>query len=78
MTGTIKALRFDRLFGFIRGDDGQDYFFHQEDVDGSFEVLQRGDPVGFMPMTPPPRKGPRAAEVVLLTTTSNAEVGAAS
>jgi cold shock CspA family protein len=67
MTGRIKGLRFDRLFGFISGDDGVDYFFHREDVEGSFEVLQVGDSVGFAAMTPPPKKGPRATKVVLLS-----------
>jgi cold shock CspA family protein len=72
MTGTIKTLRFDGLFGFIHGDDGTDYFFHQEDVEGSFEVLQVGDSVGFAAMTPPPKKGPRATNVVVLSAENTA------
>jgi cold shock CspA family protein len=32
MTGTIRTLRVDKGFGFIKGEAGQDYFFHQSAI----------------------------------------------
>lgn len=29
MRGTVKKLNADKGFGFIRGEDGKDYFFHR-------------------------------------------------
>jgi len=46
----------NRTFGFILGEDGQDYFFHKNDlINCSMARLQEGDPVEFMP-TPSQRK----------------------
>ena len=42
-SGTIKRLVRDRGFGFIRDDNGQEWFFHRSAVqDGSFDQPQRG------------------------------------
>jgi CspA family cold shock protein len=47
--GTIKSIRDDRGFGFIRPDGAtQDIFFHSSSVEGIiFEQLQPGDRVEF-------------------------------
>ncbi|HYM21665.1 MAG TPA: cold shock domain-containing protein [Vicinamibacterales bacterium] len=49
MTGTISRLLSDKGFGFIRGEDGQEYFMHRSAVrDGSiFEQLREGQAVVF-------------------------------
>ncbi len=35
MTGTIKTVRADKGFGFIRGDGEKEYFFHHTAVQGA-------------------------------------------
>lgn len=53
LLGTIQRLPTDsetgkrKGFGFIRTDDGQDYFFHHSETDGQFERLQVGQRVSF-------------------------------
>ena len=49
MNGTISRVLSDKGFGFIKGDDGQEYFMHRSAVrDGSvFEQLRDGQPVAF-------------------------------
>jgi cold shock protein len=49
MTGTISRVISDKGFGFIQGEDGQEYFMHRSAVrDGSvFEQLREGQPVVF-------------------------------
>ena len=60
--GTIKRLVRDRGFGFIRGDGGQEWFFHRSAVtDGSFYQLGEGQRVTFD--EEPSAKGPRAGNV---------------
>lgn len=48
-TGSIKRLVHDRGFGFIVGDDGQEYFFHRGGLDSSleFDRLAGGERVSF-------------------------------
>ncbi|HZS13815.1 MAG TPA: cold shock domain-containing protein [Candidatus Dormibacteraeota bacterium] len=48
-TGSIKRLVRDRGFGFISGDDGQEYFFHRGGLDSSldFDALTGGERVSF-------------------------------
>ena len=49
MTGTIAKVMSDKGFGFIQGEDGQEYFVHRSAVrDGSvFEQLREGQSVVF-------------------------------
>ena len=63
MTGTIKKLTRDRSFGFIRAEDGVDYFFHQNELRGGlvFEDIKEGETVRFE--TKATEKGPRALEI---------------
>ena len=62
MTGTIRTLRLDKGFGFIRDEAGQDYFFHASAVYGeSLDNLREGDSVEFQVGNGP--KGPRAEQV---------------
>jgi cold shock CspA family protein len=60
MRGTVTTLRHD--FGFIKADDGQDFFFHDSDLVDEFE-LNVGDVVTFEQVEPRPEKGPRAKHV---------------
>jgi CspA family cold shock protein len=50
--GTIKTMRGDKGFGFIKRDGGQmgsgDLFFHQSSVqEGNFDSLREGQRVSF-------------------------------
>jgi cold shock CspA family protein len=63
MTGTIRTLRVDKGFGFIKGETLQEYFFHQSAIYGDgIADLREGDEVADSP------KGPRAANVKRTTT----------
>jgi cold shock protein len=63
MTGSIKTLRADKGFGFIKGSDGSQYFFHQSAIYGEgIEMLREGDSVEFE-LGPEGPKGPRAESV---------------
>lgn len=61
--GIIKKLTRDRAFGFIRAEDGVDYFFHQSELRGGlvFEDIREGEAVVFDPNAA--EKGPRATEI---------------
>ena len=62
MTGTIRSLRVDKGFGFIKDASGKEYFFHQSAVHGeSIDNLREGDSVEFDVAQGP--KGPRAENV---------------
>ena len=62
MTGTIRTLRTDKGFGFIKDDAGKEYFFHQSAVQGEgIGDLREGDSVEFEVGQGP--KGPRAESV---------------
>jgi cold shock protein len=62
MNGTIRTLRADKGFGFIKDDGGTDYFFHQSAVQGEgITNLREGDSVDFEVGNGP--KGPRAENV---------------
>ena len=62
MTGTIRTVRVDKGFGFIKDDSGKEYFFHQSAVYGEgLENLREGDSVEFDVGQGP--KGPRAENV---------------
>jgi CspA family cold shock protein len=61
-TGKVKRLMKDRGFGFIRGNDGQEVFFHRSSLEGiDFESLTEGQEVDFEIEQSP--KGPRAGKV---------------
>jgi cold shock protein len=67
MMGTIRTLRVDKGFGFIKGETGQEYFFHQSAIYGEgIADLREGDGVEFEVADSP--KGPRAANVKRTTT----------
>ena len=62
MTGLIKTLRTEKGFGFIKGSDGGQYFFHQSAIYGEgIADLREGDSVEFTVSQSP--KGPRAENV---------------
>ena len=47
-TGTIRSLRVDKGFGFIKDAQGQEYFFHQSAIYGEgINDLREGDSVEF-------------------------------
>ena len=60
--GTIRRLVTERGFGFLTGDDGTDYFFHRNAVQGLFHDLEEGQRVSFQ--AEPGPKGPRASRVL--------------
>jgi CspA family cold shock protein len=67
MMGTIRTLRVDKGFGFIKSEAGQDYFFHQSAIYGEgIAALREGDGVEFEVADSP--KGPRAENVKRTTT----------
>ncbi len=60
-SGKIARKTEDRGFGFIKGDDGVDYFFHRSGCVTSFDQLAVKQPVVFeIEMS---SKGPRATDV---------------
>lgn len=69
MTGTVSNIVTARKYGFISGENGQEYLFHASDIDGEWDELAAGfDNVGggkikvlFEPIKTP--KGPRAKNV---------------
>ena len=64
--GTIKSIRDDRGFGFIRPEgSSQDIFFHSSAVAGhGFDQLREGDRVAFTEGTDPRNPGRKRAEDV--------------
>lgn len=57
--GRIKKMVRDRGFGFIRGDDGKEVFFHRSGLGGSdYDSLNEGDNVEYVVQEGP--RGPRA------------------
>ena len=62
MTGSIRTIRSEKGFGFIKDDAGKEYFFHRSAVYGEgLEDLREGDSVEFDLGEGP--KGPRAENV---------------
>jgi CspA family cold shock protein len=64
MQGAIKRIVADKGFGFIRGEDGVEYFVHRTAVLGiAFKTVREGQRVTFNPTRHD--KGPRAEQVQL-------------
>jgi len=62
MKGTVARLIRDKGFGFIKGEDNTEYFFHRSAVQGGrFEDLEDNQPVEFDAGSGP--KGPRAENI---------------
>ena len=62
MTGTIRTIRADKGFGFIKDAEGKEYFFHQSAIYGEgINDLREGDNVEFD--VGEGAKGPRAENV---------------
>ena len=60
--GRIKKMVRDRGFGFIRGDDGKEVFFHRSGLGGAdYDALSEGDAVEYHVQESP--RGPRAENV---------------
>jgi cold shock CspA family protein len=74
MVGTISNVISVKRFGFIAGENGQEYFFHSSDLTSSWDELasdfaQTGGgkiKVTFTPEKTP--KGPRARDVATYET----------
>ena len=68
MDGTIKTLRAEKGFGFIKAQGGDEIFFHQSAIYGEgINDLREGDSVTFDLGAPGP-KGPRAENVRRVST----------
>ncbi len=63
ITGTVKILKPEKGFGFLRGTDGVEYFFHRSDAP-EFDAFTVGMAVRFVPKDG--TKGPRAEQVECL------------
>ena len=63
MQGRIKTYNEDRAFGFITGNDGQDYFFHISNWKSGISVI-RESAVSFVPKET--EKGKVATEIELI------------
>ncbi len=61
LRGIIKRLVPDLGFGFIRDDGGLDWFFRRDGVQGSFDLLRKGQRVSFEEAPSP--KGPLATRI---------------
>ena len=66
--GTIKTIRDDKGFGFIKPDgESQDIFFHSSALEyGAFDQLREGQRVEFVAGTDPRNPGRTRAEKVEL------------
>ena len=65
MNGIIKKLTPDREYGFIRAEDGVDYFFDAHEVHGptGIKPVREGLVVTFQPKYAP--RGPRASDIAI-------------
>jgi CspA family cold shock protein len=60
--GTVKFFDAEKPFGFINGDDGKSYYFHESQVEGR---VTDGDRVSFTPAQGD--RGPKAEHVKKIT-----------
>ncbi len=64
MRGTVKTFNVEKNYGFIKGEDGKEYFFHASAVkNGQAADVGRGVEVEFEDAEG--SKGPRAEDVYL-------------
>ena len=69
--GRVKKLVPERGFGFVRGDDGKEVFFHRSGLGGSeYDTLNEGDNVEYVVQEGP--RGPRAEHVRAVTVEATA------
>jgi cold shock protein len=62
VNGKITKIYRDKGFGFIKGDDGEDYFFHRSGVKNArFAELEEQTEVEFEDTQA--ERGPRAEEI---------------
>lgn len=61
MEGSVSTFLADRGYGFIKGDDGRDYFLHQSDLVPASVQVAEGARLSFEPSASP--KGYRARKV---------------
>lgn len=64
MKGKVKWFDRNRNFGFLVGEDGQEYFYGMNNIKGTDLPLDNGDIVEFIPSRN--KKGLKAKEVVLI------------
>jgi len=70
--GTIAKLVRDRGFGFIRGNDGKDVFFHRSGLSNlNYDELEQGTTVDFEVENTP--KGLRANRIRLANVQTGTE-----
>jgi CspA family cold shock protein len=66
--GKIKKMVRDRGFGFIRGEDGKEVFFHRSGMNGSdYDAMDEGDTVEYVI-----QEGPRGARAEFVKAVSEA------
>lgn len=71
--GRIKKMVRDRGFGFIRGDDGKEVFFHRSGLTGAdYDALSEGDAVEYVI-----QEGPRGARAEFVRAVTGEETGSA-
>ena len=67
MNGYVKNVAGMKQYGFIKAEDGKEYFFHKEDFNGFWTDLaldvENGRTVNVTFESVPSDKGPRACEV---------------
>ncbi len=63
MNGVIKSFLSDKGYGFIKGEDGKDYFFHISDITNFFDNITDGLPATFNTAATP--KGYKAKNITM-------------
>ena len=72
--GKIKKMVRDRGFGFIRGDDGKEVFFHRSGLNAAdYDGLSEGDTVEYVV-----QEGPRGARAENVRQAAGADIEAAA
>ncbi len=63
--GTVKFFNTEKGFGFIKGDDGRDFFIHISNIAEEWTILNEGDLVEFVEAESD--KGIHAENVVVIS-----------